>query len=111
MSIDPASLRVEGSGSGRFSLGAVETRNAPAQTRAGDTPLETKLKQLRGERESAQGALEALESKKAMIQRFSQAGPEKLTPDGKPVDIVQWTAAWDAVGAGLAKIGEDLKLA
>ena len=109
MGIDPASLRVEGAGSGRLLLGAVETRTAPAASRPVDTVLETKLKGLRSDREAVQALLESLEAKKAMMVRFSQSGPEKLSPDSKPIDIAQWTAAWDAVGQGLAKVGDELR--
>jgi uncharacterized protein (TIGR02231 family) len=44
-----------------------------------------------------------------MIMRFSQSGPEKLSPDAKPLDVGQWSAAWDAVAVGLAKLGDDLR--
>lgn len=108
--IDPASLRVEGAGTGRLLIGAVETRAAPAPARPVDTAIEAKLKSLRGDREGIQAQLEALEAKKAMMTRFSQSGPEKLSPEGKPADIGQWSAAWDAVGQGLAKAGEDLRI-
>ena len=40
-----------------------------------------------------------------MIVRFSQSGPEKLSPDAKPLDVADWPAAWDAVEAALAKVG------
>ena len=51
----------------------------------------------------------ALGAKKAMIIRFSQSGPDKLSPDAKPLDVTQWSAAWDAVAVGLAKLGDDLR--
>jgi uncharacterized protein (TIGR02231 family) len=41
--------------------------------------------------------------------RFSQSGPEKLSPDAKPLDVGAWPAAWDAVEAALAKVGADLR--
>jgi uncharacterized protein (TIGR02231 family) len=44
-----------------------------------------------------------------MIIRFSQSGPDKLSPDAKPLDVTQWSAAWDAVATGLAKLGDDLR--
>ena len=43
-----------------------------------------------------------------MIVRFSQSGPEKLSPDSKPLDVADWSAAWDAVGTALAKVSADL---
>ena len=46
-------------------------------------------------------------SKRAMIVRFSQSGPEKLSPDAKPLDVGLWSAAWDAVETALAKVAAD----
>ena len=107
-SVDPASLRVAGAAAGQVAIGSVETRLAPAAEPARDSAIEAKLRKLRGDREAWQATLDALEAKKAMMIRFSQAGPEKLSPDSKPLDIAQWSAAWDTVGQGLAKIGDEL---
>jgi uncharacterized protein (TIGR02231 family) len=106
MGLDPASLRVSAKGEAALSIGAVETRVAPEPPRDGG--LEARLKSLRSDREGWQSTLDALEAKKAMILRFSQSGPEKLSPDAKPLDIGQWGNAWDAVGQAMAKIGDEL---
>ena len=110
-SLDGSSLRVEGAAAARLVLGAVESRATPSPANRPDTAIEAKLKSLRGERESIQMNLAAFEAKKAMMLRFAQASPEKLSPEAKPLDIAQWTQAWDAVGAGLAKTGDDIRLA
>gem|GEM_PF-179995 len=109
--IDPNSLRVEAAGAARVVIGSVELRTSGVTNRTGDNAAEAKLRVLRAEREAWQTTLDALEGKKAMIQRFAQTGPEKLSPDGKPLDIAQWTAAWDTVGQAMAKIGDELRAA
>ncbi len=109
--IDPSSLRVEGAADGALSIGSVEARVAPAIAPQPDTEVEAKLKTLRAERDAQQAVAEALDAKKAMISRFGQSGPDALSPDSKAVDIDKWTAAWDAVGRGLAKVGDDLRIA
>lgn len=106
--LDPASLRIEGAAAGRLSIGAVETRVAPLIEAPRDDAIEAKLKVMRARREAARAALDALEAKKAMMIRFSQSGPDKLSPESRPLDIAQWSAAWDAVGQGLSRVGEDL---
>jgi uncharacterized protein (TIGR02231 family) len=111
MGLDPSSLRIDGAADGKLSIGAVETRVGPTVEPQRDNALEAKLKSLRSEREGWQATLDALEAKKGMMIRFSQSGQEKLSPDSKPLDISQWSAAWDAVGQGLAKIGDDLRAA
>ena len=109
LALDPASLRFEGEGEAKMTIGAVETQVAPAEVKAPDNAVETRLAALRTEREGWQSTIDALQAKRAMIMRFSQAGPEKLSPDSKPLDVGQWSAAWDAVAVGLAKLGDDLR--
>ncbi|MGD1038050.1 MAG: mucoidy inhibitor MuiA family protein [Roseiarcus sp.] len=109
LALDPASLRVEGVAGAALTIGAVETRIAPAVAKAPDDALSAKIADLRGEREGLQTTIDALQAKRAMIVRFSQSGPEKLSPDAKPLDIGAWPAAWDAVEAALAKVGADLR--
>ena len=67
------------------------------------------LAHLRAEREALQSMIEALNAKHAMIVRFSQSGPEKLSADAKPLDIGQWSAAWDMVATGLSKLADELR--
>lgn len=111
LNLDPASLRVEGSAEGDLSIGSVEARTAPSEVKPGDSGVEARLKQLRFEREGWQATVDALEGKKAMIARFGEASPEKLSPDSGPLDIGRWQSAWDLVGQGLAKVGDELRAA
>jgi uncharacterized protein (TIGR02231 family) len=111
LALDPASLRVTGEAGGRLAIGSVEARLTAADNKGPDTGMDTRLRNLRSEREGWQATLDALEAKKAMILRFSQSGPEKLAPDTQPLEIGQWNSAWDTVGAGLAKVGDELRSA
>ncbi len=109
LGLDPNSLRVAGAADAKISIGSVDTRVTPEPPR--DSAIEAKLKKLHADRDGWQGTLDALEAKKAMIIRYSQASPEKLSANAQPLDIAQWTNAWDVVGQGLAKIGDDLNAA
>jgi uncharacterized protein (TIGR02231 family) len=107
--IDPASIRVQGEASQPLTIGSVETRLAPGDPRGGKDPeIERKLDALRADRDALGGRIEAQELKKAAIQRFAQAGPEKIGPEAKPLDIDKWSSAWDAVADGLGKVNEGL---
>jgi uncharacterized protein (TIGR02231 family) len=110
-SLDPASLRVAGEARGHLSIGAVEARVAPADARAPDTAIEARLKQLRADRDAIQVTIDALSAKQEMIVRYSQAGPEKLSPESRPLAVAEWNAAFDAVGAALVKTGDELRAA
>ncbi|TWT05999.1 mucoidy inhibitor MuiA family protein [Reyranella sp. CPCC 100927] len=110
-SIDPASIRVAGEGSAAFVIGSVETRSVPGDPRPViDAALEEKLRALRDRRDAAAARFEATDRRRAMIRRYAEAGPEKLSPEAKPLDVAQWPGAWDAVGSALAKANEDLRL-
>ncbi|MDB5593346.1 MAG: hypothetical protein JWM36_307 [Hyphomicrobiales bacterium] len=111
LGLDPASLRVEGSAAGSLAIGSVDARTAAAESKPVDTSIEIRLKQLRFEREGWQSSVDALEGKKAMIVHFGEASPEKLSAEAAPLDIGRWSSAWDAVGQGLAKVGDDLRAA
>jgi uncharacterized protein (TIGR02231 family) len=108
--LDPSSLRASGEGAVPFSIGAVEARVAPGAAVA-DSPVEAKLKSLRADRDNVQVTLDALAAKKAMILHFSQASPEKLSPDARPLALSEWGAAFESVGGALMKVGEDLRVA
>ena len=109
LGLDPASLRVQGSGASALTIGAVDIAPAPAIAKPTDDVLGVRLAKLREERGDAQSQIDALQAKRAMILRFAQSGPEKLSPDAKPLDVGAWGAAWDAVETGLAKVGGDLR--
>lgn len=110
--IDPASIRIEGQGSAAFAIGAVDVRVVPGEARpVVDAALEAKLKTLREEREGVADTISAATAKKAAIERFAQTGPDKLGNDGKAMPVSDWTSAWDAIGSGLVKVNDELRLA
>ena len=106
--VDAASVRVEGEGA--FAIGAVDLRTVAGDARpAADPALEARLRALREERERLGVRIEAAEGRKAAVERFGQVGPERLGPDGRFLEVAQWPGAWEAIGAGLAAAGEDLR--
>lgn len=108
LSIDPASLRVEGKATGALTLGAVEARLVPVDPEKTASEAEAELKPLRAERERIAAISEAHEGRKAMIQRFAQSGPER-GEKAEGLEVAKWDSAWDAVGTALAKVNEDLR--
>ncbi|MBX9910249.1 MAG: mucoidy inhibitor MuiA family protein [Beijerinckiaceae bacterium] len=109
-SVDPASIRVEGQAEGAFSIGAVDVRLVPGEVRTGlDPAIESKLKTLREEKAMLEGRAAAIEAKRGTIERFGQAGPDKLGPDGKALPLADWPAVFDAIGTALVKVHEELR--
>jgi uncharacterized protein (TIGR02231 family) len=108
-SLDPASLRLGGSAQEKITIGTLEARVSPNDIKSNDGAVEARLRTLRADREGWQVTIDALSAKQAMMVRFSQSGPEKLSPESRPLDIGQWNAAWDTVGNALAKVGDELR--
>lgn len=111
MNIDPASLRVTGAAGTQLAIGAVEARVAPADAKLPDTAIETRLKQLRAERDGWQVTIDALSAKLAMIGNYSKVEPQKLGRDEKALDLGQWQSAFDMIGSAMAKTGDELRSA
>ncbi len=108
--IDPASIRVEGDGASVFTIAGIDVRTTPGDARPViDAELEDKLRGLREQREGTQGRIAAIEGKKAVIERYAQASPEKLSNEAKPLEVAQWATAWNAIGDGLAQANDELR--
>ncbi len=109
---DPNSLGASGEATGgKVAISSVEARVAPADAKPGDSSIEARLKNLRSDREGWQATIDALVGKQAMIKHYAQASPEKLSADSNPLPIDQWNAAFDKIGAALAKVGDELRAA
>lgn len=108
--LDPASLRVEGRGSASFAIGSVDSRMTPGEAKpVVDAALESRIEALRREKEDVEARIATADTRRAMIERYSQASPEKLSAESRPLEVAQWSAAWDAVSAGLAAVHKDLR--
>lgn len=107
--VDPASLRVSGAGGEKIEIGAISVQKAPAA--AANSPFQTQLKALQAQRDAVQVKIDALAAQQAMMLLYARTAPYKGDGDGKSLDPDEWSKAWDAVGDGLQKTGEALRLA
>jgi uncharacterized protein (TIGR02231 family) len=108
--LDPASLRVEGVSSGQLQIGSIEMRTQPlGGTTQPLSEVALRLQKLRVEREGKTTEISALNAKQAMINAIGQQAPTILGGKDKPADPADWSKAWEAVGQGLAKVGEELR--
>lgn len=105
--IDPASLRVEGQATARLALGAVKSRLRAADPQKTISENEVELKKLRADLGQINSMLDALEGRKAMVQRYAAAGPAR-DEKSAGLDVAQWGAAWDAVGQALVKVNGEI---
>lgn len=110
--LEPASIQVSAQASGALSIGAVDVHLSPGEPKAAPDPaLRAKIDALTEERDRVAARIEALTGKKSAIETYGNAGPGSLGVEGKPFDVSQWQGAWDAVGNGLAAVGEEIRQA
>ena len=103
--IDPASIRVEGTGDGQLQIGSADIRRVPAETLPNED-AQKKLRELRLELARVRGRMDAIEAQKKAVTDFSRIAAEASAKDGKGFDIAQARAAWAAVGEGIAAANE-----
>ena len=106
-SLDPASLRIEGSAAEKIMIGTVDFRVRATVPEVDKPEAQRKLKALRADRDRISDSMNAVEGRKAMIQRMAQ-GSEGESKDGK-IAIEQWTKAWEIVGKGLQAVNDELR--
>ncbi len=103
--IDPGSIRVEGTGDGQLQIGSADIRRVPAET-VPNEDAQKKLRELRLEMAKVRGRMDAIEAQKKAVTDFSRIAAEASAKDGKGFDIAQARAAWAAVGEGIAAANE-----
>ncbi|MGL5446207.1 MAG: mucoidy inhibitor MuiA family protein [Rhabdaerophilum sp.] len=106
LTADPASLRVEASGSSRLVIGGIDIKLGAGDTQP-DAALAARLKTALEARDRLSDRIEASEGRKAMINRLAQRDPAPT--DGKPLDLESWLRAVDAVGKGLQATNDELR--
>lgn len=104
--LDPASLRIEGSAAEKVVIGNVEFRVRATVPEADKSEAQRRIKALRAERNRVLDRVDATEGRKAMIQRLAQHGGE--SKDAK-LDLEQWMKAAELVGKGLQAANDDLR--
>lgn len=109
IALDPASIQVSGRAASGLVIGAVTVHREVPEIKP-DTEMDARLKELQKQRAAVQITLDALSVKKSMIIKFSAAGPEKIGPEARPLDVADWTKAWDEVQGGLVSTGKEFEL-
>ena len=104
-SLDPASLRVEGSAGEKVTIGNVEFRLRANVPEADKTETQRKVKALRAERDRITDKIDSAENRKAMIQRLAQGGEAKENK----LDLDQWEKAVEIVGRNLQAVNDELR--
>ncbi len=109
--IDSQALQIGIAGAKGVSLGEVDVTPSAASRNVPPNPMAQRIKKLADERAAQQVVIDTLRAKRGMMLHFAATSPAKLTLDGKPLDIDQWSKAFDSLEAALAKTSDELRVA
>ncbi|MDB5601920.1 MAG: mucoidy inhibitor [Xanthobacteraceae bacterium] len=100
LSLDPASLRVEGEG--RLTIGAVDSRPPRPQPPANRPDIDKRIEALRDERGTLDGAIASAQARRKFAERFAESAPAGIGEKGEARPLAEWRAAFAAVAEEVA---------
>jgi uncharacterized protein (TIGR02231 family) len=102
LTLDPSSLRVEGEGSARVVIGAVDAR-PPLPTPPANLPqIDRRIEALRDQRAALDGEIAAATARRKFAERFAETSPTGLGEKGEARPLAEWRAAFAAVAEEIA---------
>jgi uncharacterized protein (TIGR02231 family) len=102
LTLDPTSLRVEGEGGAKLTIGAIDTRPPRPVPPANLSEIDKRIEALKDERANWQGAIAAAEARRKFAERFAEASPAGLGEKGEARPLTEWRAAFAAVSEEVA---------
>jgi uncharacterized protein (TIGR02231 family) len=102
LTLDPSSLRVEGEGGAKLTIGAIDTKPPRPVPPANLSELDKRIEALKDERANLQGAIDAAGARRKFAERFAEASPAGLGEKGEARPITEWRAAFAAVSEEVA---------
>ena len=110
-SLDPATLRVEGEGSARLTIGAIDARPPRPEPPRVVPEIEARLEALKDERGALDDKIAAAEARRKFAQRFADSSPAGLGEKGEARPLAEWRAAFAAVAEEVATADADIRAA
>jgi uncharacterized protein (TIGR02231 family) len=102
LTLDPSSLRVEGEGGEKLTIGAIDARQPKPVLPADRSALDKQIEALKDQRADLDGAIASAEARKTFAERFAQASPAGLGEKGEARPLSDWRAAFAAVAEEVA---------
>jgi uncharacterized protein (TIGR02231 family) len=109
--LDPASLRVEGQGGARLTIGAIDARPPRAERPPLSPDLEDRIEALRDERGALDDKIAAAAARKKFAMRFAESAPAGLGDKGEARPLAEWRAAFSAVADEVLAADGDIRAA
>src|SRR4051812_21695297 len=102
LTLDPSSLRVEGEGGAKLTIGAIDTRPPRPAPPVNLPELDKRIEALKDERANLAGAINAATARRKFAERFAETSPAGIGDKGEARPIAEWRAAFVAVGEEVA---------
>jgi uncharacterized protein (TIGR02231 family) len=102
LTLDPSSLRVEGEGGAKLTIGSIDTRPPRPVPPANLSEIDKRIEALKDERANWQGAIAAAEARRKFAERFAESSPAGLGEKGEARPLSEWRAAFGAVSEEVA---------
>jgi uncharacterized protein (TIGR02231 family) len=102
LSLDRASLRVEGEAGEKLTIGAIDTRTPKPALPANLSEIDKQIEALKDQRADLDGAIASAEARRKFAEHFAEASPAGLGDKGEARPLAEWRAAFGAVAEEVA---------
>ena len=101
LGLDTSSLRVEGEGGAKLTIGTIDAR--PPRAAPVNLPeLDKRIEALNDQRADLQGAIDSANARRKFAEHFAEASPVGIGEKGEARPISEWRTAFAAVGEEIA---------
>jgi uncharacterized protein (TIGR02231 family) len=102
LSLDRASLRIEGEAGEKLTIGAIDTRTPKPVAPANLSEIDKQIEALKDQRADLDGAIASAEARRKFAEHFAEASPAGLGEKGEARPIAEWRAAFSTVAEEVA---------
>jgi uncharacterized protein (TIGR02231 family) len=102
LTLDKASLRVEGEASAKLTIGAIDARPPRAAPPVDLPELDRRIEALKDQRADLDSVIAAATARRKFAERFAEASPAGLGEKGEARPLTEWRAAFSAVAEEVA---------
>jgi uncharacterized protein (TIGR02231 family) len=102
LSLDRASLRIEGEAGEKLTIGAIDTRTPKPVAPANLSEIDKQIEALKDRRADLDGAIASAEARRKFAEHFAEASPAGLGDKGEARPLAEWRAAFGAVAEEVA---------
>lgn len=102
LTLDTSSLRVEGEGGAKLTIGSIDTKPPRPAPPANLSEIDKRIEALKDQHANLQGAIDAATARRKFAERFAEASPAGIGEKGEARPLSEWRAAFAAVGEEVA---------